>query len=194
MKCVATRIDIDERKRRVAHHQVAGVQHVGLAPIKRSIAIGMTAPGKHRFDLVAVEVKSHSVVVGNNGQSLRSGRRDITKPRLGPGDEPYANGLMRQDRRGLAEILVAAAVIEMPVSVDQKAHRRGTHGGHRGDDLVGQRGKLIVDQDGAVGPVRNPDVAARAKQHCDAGSQRLGLDFDLRKIRCLRRNGHACSK
>ena len=123
--------------------------------------------------------------------SAAAGAGGIVLPRMRAArGEPHADVVVREDRRaGLAEVLVPARVVEVPVGVDEVAHRRAAEVGHRLGDLVGQRGELVVDQHGAVGAVGHADVAARAEQHRHPGPERLGLDLDFAEVGRLRRGG-----
>ena len=95
---------------------------------------------------------------------------------------------MREDQRAaLPEILVPAGVVEMPMRVDDVLDRPGAQRLDRGDDLVGQRSELVVDQHRAVRAVADADVAALAEQHGDAGLELLRADLDGLEI--LRRAG-----
>ena len=66
------------------------------------------------------------------------------------------------ERSHFPKILIAAGVIRMHVSVDEKANRFVGNGSHCGDNLVSQRSILIIDQEHAVLTDEEPDVPAGA--------------------------------
>ena len=84
----------------------------------------------------------------------------------------------------LAEILVSAGMVAMPMSVDDEADGIAVERRDRGGDLVGQRRELIVDDDVAVFAIGQADIAACAEQDGDAGRETLDLDLDLVEILC----------
>ena len=73
----------------------------------------------------------------------------------------------------------AAGVVEMPVGVEQKAHRLVRNRLDRGQYARRQRRKLVVDQEHAVLADRYTDVAAFAFEHVDVLRQLGGLDLHL---------------
>jgi hypothetical protein len=62
--------------------------------------------------------------------------------------------------------------------------RTGSGSGVRtgGRDLVGQRRELVIHQDVAVLAITQPDIAAGAEQHGDAGCDLLHAYLDLREV------------
>jgi hypothetical protein len=89
-----------------------------------------------------------------------------------------------------AHRLVAAGMVEMPMGVDDEAHRVRIHGRDGRQDLVVQRRELIVDDDVAVLTVGEADIAARAEQDGDSRGDLLDLDLDLREV-LLSRGGRS---
>ena len=60
----------------------------------------------------------------------------------------------------LAQVLVAAGVVAMPMGVDDEADRLVAQLPDGGENLLAERRELIVDQIHAIRPGRHPDVAA----------------------------------
>ena len=129
-----------KEKAEPVHHQVAGMNHIGLAPVERGIAIGMPAAGCDRVDPVSIEMKADTIFIGDHRERCGWSRGCGEACNRGACSHPHAHIVMRDDRHpGLAEVLVPAAVVEMPVGVDEIFHRLCTQRGNCGEDLVGQR-------------------------------------------------------
>ncbi len=82
----------------------------------------------------------------------------------------------------LAEILVAAGMIEVPVGVQQELDRFGRELGDRRLDLGRERRELVVDHEHRVLADRHAEVPARAGHHVDGVGELLGLDLDLGEV------------
>ena len=83
------------------------------------------------------------------------------------------------DRACFTQIFIPAAMVAMPVRIDQKFNRGCAKRSHRRLDFFGHRRVLIVNQRRPVFAIGNANVAASTKQNSDAGCQflRLNLDF-----------------
>ena len=92
---------------------------------------------------------------------------------------------MRDDGRGLAKILVAAGVVEVPVRIEHELHRLVGDALESGPDLFGQRCVLVVDDEDSIISGAHADVAAHALQHVNRSRNFGDFDFDLGKIRLL---------
>nr|WP_186764531.1 hypothetical protein [Pistricoccus aurantiacus] len=68
---------------------------------------------------------------------------------------------------GVSQVFVAAGVIAVEMSVDQKGRSAATKLFHLRQDCLGQRGELVVDHEGAVFADQHADVAAFTGQHMD---------------------------
>ena len=142
------------------------------------VAVGMGMLDMDGADVVAVEVEGQILAEGDHRQRAGRRRRHPLAAHQLLHRHPAADIVVGDDHRaGAAEILVPAGMIAMPVGVDDEADRIGIERAHRGEDPLGQRRILIVDQDVAVGAVGEADIAAAAEQHGDAG--RDPLDADL---------------
>ena len=140
-------------------------------------------------ELLAVVVHGHVLSKVTTG-SASCGEGGVSRLKsfdeLGLAHAP-ADVVVREDRgAGLAEVLVAAGVIDVPVRVDHEAHRLGAQLRERLLDLGRQRRELVVDDDDAVLADRRADVAAGAGEHVDALRQLLRLDDDLAEVLLLR--------
>ena len=106
---------------------------------------------------------------------------------------PLQRVVVRDDHgAGLAERLVAAGVIVVPVRVEYEADRRARYGGDGLRDLRHQRRELVVDEQHAVRPDEHRDVArddAGGAQHVETVGELLALDLGLVVIRRLLRSG-----
>jgi hypothetical protein len=107
--------------------------------------------------------------------------------------EPVAQLVACKDRgTQLREVLVAAGVIRVHVCVDQEADGLVGDATDRGDELVGERRELGVDQQDALGARQHADRAALAFQGPEVGCQLGGPDLDLAEVgRRLRERGGA---
>ena len=120
-------------------------------------------------DTVSVNVTTGSAPGGEAG-SLRVQRLDELV-----GRHPLADVFVREDQRaGLAHVLVAAGVIEVPVRVEHEPHglRRDRLDG--GEDLRRQRRELVVDDERRVIADDEPNVPARADEHVYRAGDRRG--------------------
>ena len=129
-------------------------------------------------EVVAVPVEGHRVGEGDHGQRARRRRRG------GPVEHfvelldahPFAHILVGdEDGAGLPHVFVAADVVAVPVRVDHEADRLVADRSDGGQDFLGQRGILIVDEEDTVVSDRDADVAATPDEHVDA----LGHVYDL---------------
>jgi hypothetical protein len=138
-----------------------------------------------RVDLVPVQVEVHVVAERHHRPRGLGARRHgpVEQPAELLGAHPRAHVVVRHDpRAGLAEILVAAGVIAVPVGVDHEPHRLIGDLTERGEDPVGERRVLIVHQNHAVLAHRDADVPARALEHVDPVGELGALDLDLGEI------------
>ena len=172
-------LEIDEGITAV-EERVAQVDDVGADELDDGVAVGVGVGHVPHHDRLAVPVERD--VGPERDDRQRHGRR-----LLGPAHHvlelgrvhPAADVVVGHDQRaGLAEVLVAAGVVAVPVGVHHEPDRLRGHGPNGGQDLLGQRGELIVDDEGAVIPHRKADVAALSEQHVEAGSERHGPDLD----------------
>lgn len=83
-----------------------------------------------------------------------------------------------EQRAGLRHVLVAAGMIEVPVSVDEEADRFVGNRGDGREDLRGERRELVVDYEHGIGPHRQADVAPLAEEDIHPGCQPLGGNLD----------------
>ena len=173
---VAAAAQVDIGQGDLVEKQVAHVDDISVFPENDAVAVRMAVAHMLDANFVAVQMQLDPVMIGDHGQGFGSRRRS----RVIALDQAIADMVMgHNEDTGLAEILVAAGMIAMPVGVDHIFHRFGTKILHGGVDLAGQRGKLVVDQHSAIGTIRNADIAAGAEQYGDSIRQRLGLDLDL---------------
>ena len=157
---ITTAAQVNEGKTHLVEEQVAHVQHIGLFPENDAVAVGVAMLHVPDLHFVAIEVKLQAIVIGHGGQCF--GRRSgiIAASRLLDTEHPFADMVMGHDQSaGLAEILVSAAVITMPVSVDQIFDRLRAQLRDCRFYLGGQRRELIVDQHRAVRTIGNPDIS-----------------------------------
>jgi hypothetical protein len=178
----AAAFPVDERKAHAVEEGVAHVDDIGPGPIDQAVAIGVGARHMHHAQAVAVEVKADARREGDHRQR-RLGAGGIG-PVEAPGEAFHAHALADivvrdDDGAGLAQCLVPAGVVAMPVRVDDEADGIGIDRFHRRFDLGHQRRELVVDEDVAVRAMRQADVSARAEQHRDARCHLLDLDLDL---------------
>jgi hypothetical protein len=90
---------------------------------------------------------------------------------------------MRDDHRaGLAQRLVAAGVVAVPVSVDDVLDVAAARAAHGREDLGVERRVLRVDEHGPIRTGRQPDIAAVAHQHEDVAGELLRLDRNGRRV------------
>ena len=166
------------------------MEHVGALPVDQRVAVGMGVLDMDDLDVVAIEVEGQIVAERHHRQ--RPGRRrrhDLGADQLLHRHAAPDIVVGDDDGAGAAEILVPAAMVAMPVGVDDEAHRIGIDRAHRGEDALGQRRKLVVDQDVAVGAVGKADIAAGAEQDGDARRDPLDPDLDGAPVALRLRRG-----
>lgn len=86
------------------------------------------------------------------------------------------------DGAGIAEGLVAAGMVAVPVGVDQKFHRRIGQLADGRHDLAAERSELIVNEESAVLAYRNAEIPAGSNHHVDTRRDFGCLYLHLRKV------------
>ncbi len=163
---------------------------VRVPEVDHRVAVGVGRVHMVGVDLLAVEVERHGVGEGHDRQGRLWSRGDRLVERLHEliDAHPLADVLVRDDQRArLAEVLVAARVVAVPVGVEHEADRPVADLRDRGHDLLGQRRVLVVDQEDAVRAGRDADVATPAHQHVDAVGDLDRLDLDVLHVLLSRR-------
>jgi hypothetical protein len=172
-----------------AHVHVAHVHHVRAPEVHRRVAVRVRRGQVNRRYLVAVDVERHGIVEGDDrqgarrcGQLLALDELDELPSRHAPADVVVGD----EQRAGLAHVLVAAGVIEVPVGIEDEPHRPVGQRGDGGEDLGRQGRELVVDDEDRVGTDGESDVAAGAVQDVDALSESLRSDLDRVEGLCRR--------
>ena len=88
----------------------------------------------------------------------------------------------------LPEILIAAAMISMHMSIDQKPDLALIQLTDRCENLIGKRGILFVYHHHAVFPDREPDIATCTFQVIRVASHMMGNDFNVAEISLSQRH------
>src|SRR5271166_6305697 len=90
----------------------------------------------------------------------------IPVPRSSSTLEPFANVILRNNRRLLLEVCVPTGVVAVIVRIDDEAYGPVSDAFQRGLNSVGQRGVLVVDDHDAVIANRCTDIpGAISLQH-----------------------------
>ena len=139
---------------------------------------------------LAVHVKRHRSIIGHHGKRGRgrSRRNRAIGARRGVNQAIAQFGTRENDRAHLGEVLVAAGVIRVDVSIDQKADRLIRDLMNRRHNLLAQRRKLAVHHENAVRPNQDADGAALPLERIEIIGQLGGLDLDLAEIRGVLRS------
>ena len=175
---------IDERQA-VAHEDVTGVDDVRIAEEHHGVAVRMRRPEVDDVDLVVVVVEADGFPEGDLGQSLFrvrllepvGQRHDLV--RLHP---PSAVFLSHDDRAGPPEVLVPVGVVVVPVGVDDEVDRVVGQLSYSRRDLLGERRELVVDDERAVVPDRDPDVPTAPLKHVDGLGDPHCPDLDVVEV------------
>jgi len=172
--------------------EVAHVDDAGPAEMDDGVAVGVGGRHVEGVDVVAVDMQGHGVVEGHHRKRLRRRGRELHAHRLDEllGAQAEAHVVVGHDEGPrLAEVLVPAGVVGVPVGVEDETHGPVADRGHRRLDLGCHGRPLVVDEEDAVGSRGDADVASRARQHPDALRHLLRLDLDLLEIGALRARG-----
>ena len=160
---------VDERVAERDIH-VSRVHCIEILKVKDYVAVGMRVWHVHCAHGIAVEMETHSLAEGDDRQGhLRRGRqiRSESRQRLRLAHQ-HSHVVVGEDLRpGLAEILVAAGMVEVPMGVEQHVHGPAGKFFDCGHDLRGQRSKLIVDHEYAVITGEQADISSGAQQHIE---------------------------
>jgi hypothetical protein len=92
-------------------------------------------------------VERHPAFVGDDGQRCGGRRRRSGPVRQGPGThQARAQFIARNNSRAhLGEVLIAAGMIPMHVSIDQETNRLVRDLANRRHDLLAQRSEFTID-------------------------------------------------
>src|SRR3546814_20479907 len=93
--------------------------------------------------------------------------------------------LRENERSGLAEVLVPAGVITVPVGVEPEADLPACNLLDFDHNLGTERRELVVDEEGAVLDDDESDVAACAVDHEDASRRLRHLELDGDRVGVL---------
>jgi hypothetical protein len=155
------------------------VEDIGVGPIDKGVAVGVGMLDMVDADVVAIEVEGDVVGEGDDRQRAGRRRRDDRAPEHLLHRHAAPDIVVGDDHRaGSPDILVPAGMVLVPVGVDDEADRIGIDLAHGGEDALGERRILIVDQHVAVGAVGQADIAAAAEYDRDAGRDPLDADLD----------------
>jgi hypothetical protein len=140
-----------------------------------------------------VQGHGHVMIEGENGQGLFRLRLEFHMKGAAiacrtAGFEALAYVVVRDDRRLLLEVLVAASVIGVVVRVDNKPNWLVGNAFQHGLNLVGQRSVLIVHHHDTVVAQRRPDVSARTFQYVHIAGYFADLPLHLAEVVVLGRD------
>ena len=176
-------VEVDEREDAI-EERIAHVDDVDVREMDDRVSIGVGVLHVEGANLLAVPMERHRIGEGDHGERVR---RRLLRPfhHLVEllGIQAFAHILVGYDHRaGLAEVLVTASVIAVPVGVQHEAHRAVADGGYRRHDLLGKAGELVVYHERPVLAHRQADVASRPHQHVHAVGNRDGTNLHAREI------------
>ena len=121
---VTTASHIDERKADPEHEQIAHVNDVRFGPVDEGITVGVGGGDMHHTDFLAIQMQLQAIGISNNGQgSLWRGRHGVSGNGSSCRHADPDIVMRHDDGPRLAEIFVSAAVVKMPVRVDQEFDR-----------------------------------------------------------------------
>ena len=175
--------EVDERKDAV-EERIAHVDDVGVDEMDDRVSIGVGVLHVEGANLFAVPIERHRIAEGDDGERVR-GRllRPLHHLEELIGIHAFAHVLVGYDHRaGLAEVLVAARMIAVPVGVQHEAHRAVADGGYRRQDLLGKAGELVVYDERPVLTHRQANVSSRPHQHVHAVGNRDGTNLHAGEI------------
>ena len=160
---------------------VARVKDIGAPKVDRGIAVGVGRRQVDRGDLATPEMEGHDVVEGHHRQGAGRRRQLFALDEFDelPSRHPAADVVMGDEQRaGLPHVLVAAGMIEVPVGVEDEAHRLVGNRRDGREDLRGERRELVVDHEHGVRPHGKASVAPLPEEDIHPRSQPLGGNPD----------------
>ena len=121
---VTTASHIDKGKADFEHEQITHVDDIRFGPVDERVAVGVGRRDMNHTDFLTIQMQLQSVGISDNGQrSLWRGRHGVSGNRCSC-RHADPDIVMRHDHGPrLAEILVSAAMVEMPMRVDQELDR-----------------------------------------------------------------------
>src|ERR1051326_9097818 len=140
---------------------------------------------------LAQKRRSLRMITCVSGWLLNRSRQSSTPPRRRGGVEdcrllfssqPLTHVIMRNDRRFWAKDNIAAGVIAMPMCIQDKLQFLVGNPFERGPDLIGERRKLIVNNQKSVITNRHADISARAFEHVDVAGNFCCLHLNFGKV------------
>ena len=161
---------------------------VRLLEAQHRVAVRVRGRHVDGLDGLAVQVKRGGAVEGDHRQCDIGGRLGLGVEELGELGRAHAlaDVVMGYDEGSrLAEILVAAGMIEMPVGIEYHLHRLVADGLDCGRNLGRQGRHVVVHDENAVGPAGHRDISADTHQYMQVLVQRYHLDLDVFRGRHL---------
>ena len=165
--------------------QVAGVNQVVRLEMGDQVAVGVR--GRNSGELNDFGADVDLKIVGRERRQRdrrRRWRRHLEHFGILLGRQPLSRSGSREDRcTCLAELLIAAGVVEVPVRVDQPRDRLAADGLYGVEDLLGAHRHARVDDRNPVCPIEHGDIPARTANEVQVGRELDRLDGDLRHRR-----------